>query len=75
MQFDYEFNFHTRAFDPIVYNACTLTDNIGDRATVIQDFVNKIIKTLVPIKGFKTCSSYIDHDVYKYKVTINMMVV
>jgi hypothetical protein len=74
MQFDYEFNFHTRAFDPIIYNGCNLTDNIGDRSTVIETFVNKMIATLVPVKGFKTCSSYINHDIYKYKVTINMTV-
>lgn len=74
MQFDYEFNFHTRAFDQIVYDQCTLPDNIGDRSVVVKEFVDNAIKTFIPIKGFKTFTSYIKHDLYIYKITINMTV-
>ena len=69
--FDYEFIFPTGAFDQTIYNACTIPDNLGTRQVAIQELI-VTIQALFNNNALNLhkFSSFIDNDIYRYKVTV-----
>jgi hypothetical protein len=74
--FDYEFVFYTNdiniTFDTI-YNQCTLEDPSGNRRALIYDKCLEILQILTRTPGIHICSSFVNYNNKRYKVTIHNM--
>ena len=72
--FDYEFVFYTNdiniTFDTI-YNQCTLEDPSGNRRALIYDKCLEILQVLTRTPGIHICSSFVNYNIKRYKVTIH----
>jgi hypothetical protein len=72
--FDYEFVFYTNDintnFDTI-YNQCTLEDLSGNSRTLIYDKCLEILQILTRTPGIHICSSFVNYNNKRYKVTIH----
>ena len=73
--FDYEFYFNTDDIIDIdkfntMYNECNLEDPSGNRRSLIYDKSLEILQILTMTPGIRICSSFVNYDNKKYKVTI-----
>lgn len=76
--YDYIFEFYTNditdleKFDTI-YNQCTLDDPSGNRKAVIYNKYLEILEILSKTPGIRVCSSFVNYNNKRYKVTVHNM--
>jgi hypothetical protein len=73
--FDYEFYFNTDDITDVdkfntIYNECNLEDPTGNRRSLIYDKCLEILQILARTPGIRVCSSFVNYDNKKYKVTV-----
>jgi len=75
INWDYEFYFYTNDITDIdkfnaIYNMCTLEDLSGNRRALVYDKCLEILKILAMTSGIRICSSFVNYNNKRYKVTI-----
>ena len=75
---DYEFYFYINDitdFDKFntIYDKCNLEDPSGNRRSLIYDQCLEILQILSRTPGIRVCSSFVNYNNKKYKVTVRRM--
>lgn len=75
---DYEFYFYINDitdFDKFntIYDKCNLEDPSGNRRSLIYDKCLEILQILSRTPGIRVCSSFVNYNNKKYKVTVRRM--
>ncbi len=75
---DYNFTFFTEDITDInkfdtIYNMCTIEDPSGNRRALIYDKSLEILRILSMTPGIHICSSFVNYNNKRYKVTLYNM--
>jgi hypothetical protein len=76
--YDYLFEFYTNDITDLdkfntIYNQCTLEDPSGNRKVLIYNKYLEILQILSKTPGIRTCSSFVNYNNKRYKVTVHNM--
>jgi hypothetical protein len=76
--YDYLFEFYTNDITDLdkfntIYNTCTLEDPTGNRKALIYNKSLEILEILSRTPGIHICSSFVNYNNKRYKVTVHNM--
>jgi len=76
--YDYLFEFYINDITDLdkfntIYNQCTLEDPSGNRKALIYNKSLEILQILSKTPGIRICSSFVNYNNKRYKVTVHNM--